>query len=227
MTKTQIQKIKYNSQKNALISIISFSLFAVAIGIAVFGLYSLQSKVERKEMVLKQKEKEIAAKDTIIAFKEKRIESKAKVLNSLMQEINEMGDSTIYIECKFEKNDMPDNKGRATYDWSVWIRSSIHRLNQIEKVYYQANVEGIGRRHRASVERSNAFLVEFTYFDCLESVRVTLQYKGGEVQIIYFNSCERFNGFNFEQFQVTPELENVPEFVQQTISHPKVLEVLK
>ena len=221
----KIKNIRSRSKRTALISLVSFTFVASAIGIAVFGLHSLQSKVELREAILQKKTIEITEKDSLIAKRERNIESKGKILNSLMQEINEMGDSTITIECKFERNEMPDSEGRSTYDWSIWLKSSVHRLNQIEKVYYQANVPGIGHRNKASVERTNGFLIRFKYYDCLESVRVTIQYHGGNLQIIYMNACDRFGGFNFEHYQVRKE--NSVQFDQQTISHPKVPEVLK
>lgn len=198
--------IKKKSNNNAVISIVVFLLVAGAISTAVFGLYSFKQQLQRKEAILEEKDQMIAKKDSAITFKDQMIETKAKILYSLHEEINELGDSTINIQCSFRKlTDEYDPDGRQLWHWNIWLKGSVHRLNQINKVYYKAQGAQLEHQNRASVERSNGFLVSYEYFNCLESIRVTIQFDGGNTELLYLNVCERFKGFQVERFIGTKE----------------------
>lgn len=198
----EIATIKKRSNNTALISLIVFALIASAIGVAMFGLYAYNKEVEKRDKVISHKNQIIADQDNTIAFNKKLINSKTQILHSLQQEINELGDSTISIQCSFSKlNGEIDDNGCQMWGWNIWLTGSVHRLNQIEKVYYKVQGSKMKHVNRASVERTNGFLVYYQHHDCLESVKITIQYEGGKMEVLFLNSCERFKGFQVERYE--------------------------
>jgi len=196
--------IKRRSNNNAIISLVVFLLIAAGMFVSIFGLYSFKKELQRKDEILEEKDLAIAKKDSLMIKQDNLLESKSSILHSLQQEINEYGDSSITVQVKFQKVEgVYNSDGLQMWDWTIWLKSSVHRLNQINKVYYKAKCENMTHPYRASVERSNSYLVHYRHFDCLESVRITIQYEDGKEEAIYLNSCERFQGFKVEQFQST------------------------
>ena len=189
-------KIRKKSNQSAAITGIGFLLVVVGFSLASFKLHDMHSKIQVQKEILDERIQEIEEKDILIAYKERKLESKSKILSSLMNEINEMGDSTIQVHCRYDQiTDDYRNDKYQNFEWTFWITSSVHRMNQIEKVYFTADAANIINKNKASVECSNGFLVRYTHFDCIESVKVIIQYKGGDKETIYYNTCEDFKDF--------------------------------
>lgn len=199
--------IKKKSNHNAISAVIVFAFIALGLSVAMFAMYSFKQELAHKDQILDKKDQMIADKDSTLSRREKEIYSKTVILHSLQQEINELGDSTLTIEISFRKEDGEiDQNGCQLWDWNIWLTGSVHRLNQIDKVYYKVQGVKMGHSNRASTERTNGFLVRYTHHDCLESIKITIQYEGGDMEILYANACERFNGFQVQRYDLSKSL---------------------
>jgi len=179
--------IKKRSRQAAIISSIGFLIIILAFGFASWQLQKLNAAVAAKN-------KEIKALDALIENRNKDIKAKKVLIDTLISEINKLKDPR--IQPKVRAVAIPgvfDSQKRQVYDFTVWVTSSQHTLNKISKVSYQFGHDTFILRNRESNDNSNGFLVSYRGWGCLSIVKIIVEYREGNNEVLYFDMCNALN----------------------------------
>ena len=178
------EQLKKKSKQGA---IISFSGFLIIILVFVFAAFQLNDLNE----TIKLKTEKLTDLDSTIFKQSIVIEANQLLVNDLVDEINKLRDTIIQPKARaVEIPGIFDSQKRQIYDFTAWITTSQHTLNNIIRVTYKFGHDTFIIIDRVSNDSSNGFLVSYRGWGCLSVVKVTVEYEDAENEVLYFNMCD-------------------------------------
>src|SRR5210317_1138313 len=110
----EIEKLKKSSRQGAIKSIFGFLIIIAVIVFAGFRLNALNEEISQKQA---------------------QVNDLTELQDELLEEINRLKDPTIQPHARAkEVPGIFDSQDRQIFDFTVWITSSQHTINQIDKV---------------------------------------------------------------------------------------------
>jgi len=179
------------SRQGAFISLFGFVIVLLVFVFAASRLQNLNHLIEERTVTVDSLDLAVLHQDSAIAWQKDEVAENQFLIRKLVFEINKLKDPIIRPQTKAVAiPGVKDPDGKQIYDFTIWVTASQYALNTIKQVDYQFGHKSFNLKTRISSDGSNGFLVSYRGWGCLSGMVLSVLYKDGTTDELYFDMCE-------------------------------------